>query len=145
MLMNMNRLVLRAAAVAGFFFLSVAPGLMRAQVTQPALVQPARMAAPAARPIRDTRITDEFAGLKFTDDQKAKIDEIHRRTATRKDVVVKSETLNAEQKEAMIAGLGRMERGEIVKLLTPEQQREVLKKAHAGQGAAPEKKQSLSQ
>ena len=62
---------------------------------------------------------------------------------TRKDVVIKSEKLNADQKGAMIAGLGRMERGEIAKLLTPEQQREVLKKARAVQaGAQEEKKQS---
>ena len=89
--MIMNRLAIRATAVAGFFFLSAAPGLMCAQVTQPVVVQPSRIVSPAARPMRDTRITDEFAGLKFTDEQKAKIDEIHRRTATRKDVVVKSE------------------------------------------------------
>jgi hypothetical protein len=143
--MIMNRLAIRATAVAGFFFLSAAPGLMRAQVAQPAVVQPPRMVSPAARPMRDTRITDEFAGLKFTEEQKAKIDEIHRRTATRKDVVVKSEKLDADQKEAMIAGLGRMERSEIAKLLTPEQQREVLKRARAVQAVAQEKNQSRPQ
>jgi Spy/CpxP family protein refolding chaperone len=95
--------------------------------------------------MRDTRITDDFAGLKFTDEQKAKIDEIHRRIATRKDVVVKSEKLDADQKEAMIAGLGRMERSEIAKLLTPEQQRKVLQKVRAGQALAQEKKQSPPQ
>jgi hypothetical protein len=140
--MIMNRLAIRATAVAEFLFLSAAPGLMRAQVTQPAVVQPPRMVSPAARPMRDTRITDEFAGLKFTGEQKAKIDEIHRRTATRKDVVVKSEKLDADQKEAMIAGLGRMERSEIAKLLTPEQQREVLKKVRAAPAVAQEKNQS---
>jgi hypothetical protein len=129
--MNMNRWAIRVTALVGFLYLCAAPGLMRAQVAQPALVQPSRMAA--TRPARDARTTDEFAGFKFTDEQKAKIDEIHRRIATRKDGVVKSEKLSADQKEAMIAGLGRMERGEIVKQLTPEQQREVLKKVRAGQ------------
>ena len=83
--------------------------------------------------------------MKFTDEQKAKIDEIHRHIATRKDVVVKSEKLDADQKEAMIAGLGRMERGEIAKLLTPEQQKEVLKRVRAGQAVAQGNKQSPSQ
>ena len=139
----MNRLAKRITALAGFFFLSAAPGLIRAQVAQPALVQPSRMSA--TRPARDARTADEFAGFEFTDEQKARIDEIHRRIAMRKDVVAKSETLSADQKEAMIAGLGRMERGEIVKQLTPEQQREVLKKGHAGQAAAQGNKQSLPQ
>jgi len=96
---------------------------------------------------QDTRATDDFAGLKFTDDQKAKVDEVHQHMATRKDAVIKSDKLNAEQKEAMIAGLGRMERGQIVKLLTPEQQQEVLKKVRAGHAGAQEKetKRSLPQ
>jgi hypothetical protein len=140
--MKMNRLA-GATAVAGFFFLSAAPGLTRAQGTQPTVVQPPRMVSPAVRPVRDARATDDLAGLKFTDEQKAKMDEVHQRMALRKDVVVKSDKLSADQKEAMIAGLGRMERGQIVKLLTPEQQREVLTKVHAVQAAAQaEKKQS---
>lgn len=144
--MNMNRFAIRATLIAEFFFLAAAPGLTRAQSSQPAPVQPPRMVAPAARPMSDPRATDEFAGLKFTDEQKAKIDEIHQRTATRKDAVVKSEKLNADQKQAMVAGLGRMERGEIVKLLTPEQQKEVLKRVRAGHGPAPEEqKPSLPQ
>jgi Spy/CpxP family protein refolding chaperone len=140
--MKTNRLA-GVTAVAGVFFLYAAPGLTRAQDPQSAAVQPPRMVSPGARPLRDPRGADDFAGLKFTDDQKAKIDEIHRRMSTRKDVVIKSEKLSADQKDAMMAGLGRMERGEIVKLLTPEQQREVLKKVRAAQaGTQEEKKQS---
>jgi hypothetical protein len=101
------------------------------------------MVAPAARSTGDPRSTDEFAGLKFTAEQKEKIDEIRQRMAARKEVVLKSETLHADQKDAMVAGLGRMERGEIIKQLTPEQQKEVLKTARAAQAAAREdKKQS---
>jgi Spy/CpxP family protein refolding chaperone len=143
--MKMNRMARRVTAAAQLFFLFAAAGLSPAQDSQPAPAQPPRMVPPAVRPMRDPRTVDDFAGLKFTDEQKAKIDEIHRRIATRKDVVVKSEKLNADQRDAMIAGLGRMERGEIAKLLMPEQQREVLKKVHAKQAAAQEgKKQSLS-
>ena len=67
------------------------------------------------------------------------------RMAVRKDAVLKSEKLDAEQKGAMTAGLGRMERGEIARLLTPEQKKEVLKKAHAAQAAAGKEKQQSSQ
>ncbi len=143
--MNMNRSAGRVTVLAGFFFLSAAAGFASAQLPPPAAAQPAHMAAPAVRPVRDARSTDYFAGLKYTDEQKAKIDEIHRRMALRKDVVVKSEKLDAEQKAAMIAGLGRMERGEIARLLTPEQKKEVLKNAHAAQAAAGKEKQQSSQ
>jgi Spy/CpxP family protein refolding chaperone len=142
--MKLNRLAGRVTAVTEFLLLSAAPGLACALDSQAAVAQPPRMLAPAARPMRDPRSADEFAGLKFTDEQKAKIDEIHRRMAARKEVVVKSEKLVADQKDAMIAGLGRMERGEIVRLLTPEQQKEVLK-AHAMQAAAPAEKKRTSQ
>jgi hypothetical protein len=143
--MKLNRLAGWVTAVAGFLFLSAAPGLTCAQDSRLAVAQPPRMVAPAARPTRDPRSTDEFAGLKFTAEQKEKIDEIHQRMAARKEVVVKSETLHADQKDAMVAGLGRMERGEIIKLLTPEQQKEVLKKARAAQAAGREDKKQSSQ
>jgi Spy/CpxP family protein refolding chaperone len=130
--MKLNRLAGWVTAAAGFLALSAVPGLTCAQDSKLAAAQP-------------PRATDEFAGLKFTDDQRAKIDEIHRRMAARKDVVAKSQTLQADQKDAMIAGLGRMERGEIVKVLTPEQQKEVLKKARAAQAAAREIKKQSSQ
>jgi Spy/CpxP family protein refolding chaperone len=133
--MKLNRLAGWVTAAAGFLALSAVPGLTCAQDSKLA----------AAQPTRDPRATDEFAGLKFTDDQRAKIDEIHRRMAARKDVVAKSQTLQADQKDAMIAGLGRMERSEIVKVLTPEQQKEVLKKARAAQAAAREIKKQSSQ
>jgi hypothetical protein len=143
--MKLNRLAGWVTAAAGFLALSAVPGLTCAQDSKLAAAQPPRRVAPAAQPTRDPRATDEFAGLKFTDDQRAKIDEIHRRMAARKDVVAKSQTLQADQKDAMIAGLGRMERGEIVKVLTPEQQKEVLKKARAAQAAAREIKKQSSQ
>jgi hypothetical protein len=145
-LMDWNRFAIRVTVVAELLFLSAAPRLAHAQGGNPALMQTPHMVSPAVLPTRDTR-PDDFAGLKFTDDQKARIDEVHQHMATRKDAVIKSDKLNANQKEAMIAGLGRMERGEIVKLLTPEQQREVLKKVRAGHPAAQdeETKRSLPQ
>ena len=135
-LTHLNRIARRATVVAELLFLSASPGLAHAQRANPALMQTEHMVSPGVRAAQDTRATDDLAGLKFTDDQKAKIDDVHQHMAIRKDAVIKSDQLNAEQKEAMIAGLGRMERGQIVKLLTPEQQREVLKKVRAGQPAA---------
>ena len=134
--MNWNPLAMRVGLVALSLLLSATSRVALAQVGQPALTPAARLSAPAVLPTHDTRATDEdFAGLRFSDAQKAKIDEVHQHMALRKDAVIKSDELNANQKEAMIAGLGRMERGEIVKLLTPEQQREVLKKVRAAHPA----------
>jgi hypothetical protein len=146
-LMHRNRFAMRAKVVVELLFLAAAPGLAHAQRGDPALMQTPHMVSPGIQPAHETRATDDLAGLKFTEDQKAKIDEVHQHMATRKDAVIKSDKLNAEQKEAMIAGLGRMERGQIVKLMTPEQQREVLKKVRAGHAGAQEEetKRSLPQ
>lgn len=134
--MNWRQSAIQVVVVAQSFFLFATPRPVHAQVGRPALMPTSHMAAAAVLPMRDSRATDEdFAGLKFTDAQKAKIDVVHQHMTLRKGAVIKSDKLDANQKEAMIAGLGRMERGEIVKLLTPEQQREVLKKAVAAHAA----------
>lgn len=87
--------------------------------------QTPQMAAPATRPRKDTRPTDDLAALTFTDDQKAKIDQIHREMKPRLDAVVKDEKLDAVQKDAMLEGLLRMEGRQVFKVLTPEQRQEV--------------------
>jgi Spy/CpxP family protein refolding chaperone len=125
--MNKNRFAKRMVVGAGFFFLCAAPGLTRAQSSPPAPVQTPRMASPAARPKSDTGPTEDFAGLEYTNDQQAKIDQIHQNMKLRMDAVVKAQTLNAEQKAAMLQGLQRMERGEVYKVLTTEQQAKVRK------------------
>lgn len=133
---------MKLKTVAKLLFLCAAPAIVCAQGSQSPVLQSPRMVAPTAGPMRDPRSTDDFAGLKYTDEQKAQVDEIHRRMTARKEGVAKSTDLKSDQKDAMIAGLGRMERGEIVKLLTPEQKKEVLR-AHAAQVAASaEKKRS---
>ena len=80
---------------------------------------------------------DYFAGLKFTDDQQPKIDEVRRNMKLRTDAVANDPKLDAEQKGAMLAGLRRMENGQIFKLLSPEQQKEVREKIRA-QRAGPQ-------
>jgi len=138
---NQNRFAIPVAVVAGFFFMCVAPELTRAQFSQPGQVQGPPMALPGvARPTTDAHPTDYFSGLKFTPEQKAQIDEIHQNTKSRMDTVVKSQQMSPEQKDAMLAGLGRMEQGQIFKLLTPEQQKEVRERIRARRAAEKEKK-----
>jgi Spy/CpxP family protein refolding chaperone len=125
--MNKNRFAKRLAVAAGFFFLCAAPGLTRAQSSPPRPAQTPRRASPAARPTSDTGPVDDFAGLKYTDDQQAKIDQIHQNIKLRMDAVVKDGKLNSDQKAAMLQGLQRMERSEVYKALTSEQQATVRK------------------
>ena len=141
--MNKNRLSARVTVAAGFLLLCAAPGLTRAQGSPPRPPQ-THKASPAARPKNDAQPTDDFAGLKYTDDQKEKIDQIHQDMKSRMDLVVKDEKLSPDQKEAMLEGYRRLERGQVFKLLTPEQQREVRKKISARRAAEQEKKKKPS-
>jgi hypothetical protein len=144
---NRNRFAKRLVVAAGFFFLCAAPKPGRAQsgpenpapraVPMPR-TQNGPSAASAKAPI------DVFAGLKYTDEQKARIDQVHQNMKLRLEAVVKDDKLDADQKHAMLEGYARMERGQIFKLLAPEQQKEVLKKIRGGHEAAQgEKKQQL--
>jgi Spy/CpxP family protein refolding chaperone len=144
MRMNKNRLGKRVAVAAGFFFLCVAPRLTRAQSSPPSPVPGPRTAAPVARPKKTPSPKDDFAGLSLTDDQKAKIDQIHQSMKPRIEAVVKDQKLTPEQRDAMLDGYDRMERGQIYRVLTPEQQKEVRDKARARHAAeqAEKKKQS---
>jgi hypothetical protein len=84
--------------------------------------------------------------LKFTEDQKAKIDQIHQNMKSNLDAVVKDKDLNEDQKEAMLEGFRRMERGQVFKVLTPEQQTEVRKRVlarHAAEQQEHKKQQPL--
>ncbi len=139
MRMNKIRFSARVTVAAGFLLLCAAPGRTRAQSTPPRPAQ-THKASPAARPKNDAQPTDDFAGLKYTDDQKEKIDQIHQDTKSHMDLVVKDEKLSPDQKEAMLEGYRRLERGQVFKLLTPEQQREVRKRISARRAAEQEKK-----
>jgi hypothetical protein len=143
--MSQNRFAARVGVVAGILLLCAAPGLTRAQSSQPGAVPIPHTASPAARVKRDIRPTDYFAGLKFTDEQQANIDEIHRQMKLRTDAVVSDQKLDADKKGAMLEGLRRMENGQVFKLLTPQQQKEVRERVraqHAAEQAAKSKPQS---
>jgi Spy/CpxP family protein refolding chaperone len=130
---------------AGLLFLCVMPGRTRAQSSTPSPMPAPPNAARASRPKRVPTKADDFAGLNLTDDQKAKIDQVHRNMKTRRDAVVKDEKLTADQRDAMLEGYERMERGQVFELLTAEQRKEVREKIRARHAAeqAAQKKQSL--
>ena len=98
-------------------------------------------AMPGNAPDLDTRIKEDFAGLTFTDDQKAQIERIRQDTEKRKATVAHDTTLNSDQKDAMIQGYARLEYGQIFHVLTPEQRREVRRKVAARQAPSPLKQQ----
>ena len=125
----------QAAIATGLLLLVAVSGFARAQGGSPALPQAPHNASPAAQAKRNANPADDFAGLTYTDEQKAKIDAIHRDIRARMDAVANDAKLNADQKEAMLTGYQRIERGEVSKVLTPEQRREVLKRERARQAA----------
>ena len=134
--MNKKRFAKPAVVAAGFIFLFAAPGLVCAQT-----------AASSATPIPaipgglpSAEYADDFAGLNYTDEQKAEIDKIHRDTAAHKVAVEKDEKLTSDQKDAMLLGYTRLEYGFIYKLLTPEQRREVRNRIQARRAVDPLKR-----
>jgi Spy/CpxP family protein refolding chaperone len=140
--MNNNRFAKTVAVAAGLIFLWAAPGLTRAQSASPRPAQTSKVAS-TAQAKRDSLPPDDFAGLSYTDEQKAEIDKIRLDTKSRKAMVAKDEKLTADQKDAMLLGYTRMEYGRIYKVLSPEQQRQVRQRIHARRAAdeAAKKKQ----
>jgi hypothetical protein len=129
--MNKHRFAKPVAIAAGLIFLWAAPGLTRAQSASPRPVQTSKVASAGAQAKRDVLPPDDFAGLTYTDEQKAEIDKIRLDTKSRKAVVAKDEKLTADQKDAMLLGYTRMEYGRIYKVLSPEQQRQVRQRIRA--------------
>ena len=121
---------------AGFLFLLWAPGLIHAQDSAPVPVVPARpVISPEAQPKRASQPQDDFAGLAYTAEQKAKIDQIRQTAKQRFDAVNKDEKLSPEAKAAMLDGYQRMELREMFEVLTPAQKAEVRRKALARRAA----------
>jgi len=139
--MKKNRIKKQVKVAAGLLFLGWAPGLARAQDSAPGSAPPPHLASPEARVKKESHPPDDFAGLTYTDEQKAKIDQIRQTTRQRMDVVKKDEKLTPEAKEAMLEGYQRIEIQELFQVLTPQQQAEVRKKA-AARRAEQQKKQT---
>jgi Spy/CpxP family protein refolding chaperone len=135
LLMTKNRFASLVVVAAGFVLLCAAPGPARAQSTSPAAVQPKTMASAGAQPRKTSSPEDDFAGLNYTDEQKAEIEKIRQDTKLRKDTVEKDNKLTADQKDAMLVGYNRLEYGRIYMVLTPIQKSQVRQKVHARRAA----------
>jgi Spy/CpxP family protein refolding chaperone len=120
---------------AGFILLCAAPGLTRAQMAPSGPAQAPKMASPAAQTKKDAAPPDDFAGLNYTDEQKAEIEKIRLDTRKRRDAVAKDEKLSADQKDAMLLGYTRIEYGQIYKVLSPDQKKQVNQKIRARRAA----------
>jgi len=140
----MSRFVKRLGIVAGLVFLCTAPGLSGVERSQPRAVQHPPKPSPTVRPKRDTPAVDDFAGLKFTQEQQAKIDKIHQDIKSRMDLVQKDEKLRPEQKSGMLEGYRRIERAQIFDVLTPEQRTEVRQRVRARHAAEQEENKKHS-
>jgi Spy/CpxP family protein refolding chaperone len=133
--MNRNLLAKSMAATAGLMCLIAGPALARVNKAPQGAALPSIQApiaataqAPSEARSKTAAITDDFAGLTYTDEQKAQIAKIHQDSDSKKAKVASAQTLDGDQKDAMILGYTRMEYGEIFKVLTPEQQKQVRKR-----------------
>jgi Spy/CpxP family protein refolding chaperone len=144
--MDKNRFAKGVAIAAGVCFLcSFAPGATLGQNSPAGQAQQTPQGPKAApQAMKDPHQTDIYAGLEFTDEQKAKIGAIHRDVRSRMNAVAKDDKLNNDQKEAMLEGYRRLENGEIFKVLTREQQAEVRKRVQALHAAQQQKKPPLT-
>ena len=123
--MNKGRFAKPVAVAAGLFFLATVPALTRGQSSPTPPAEIPQTTSPPPRATKAQRPTDIFAGLQYTEDQKAKIEKIRQDMNSRRDAVIKDTKLNPEQKDAFFQGFDRMERREIYEVLTPEQKTEV--------------------
>ena len=129
--MNKRRFAKPVAVGAGLFFLLSVPTRTHPQSSPPPPTQIPYQTSPPPQAKKAATPTDIFAELQYTEDQEAKISKIHQDMKSRMDAVIKDDKLSPEQKDAFRQGFERMERGEIYKVLTPEQQTEVRKRMSA--------------
>ena len=139
--MILNRFAILFTVAAGMMSLLTAPVPARAQSAPQGAMQALTPASPESMP-KSYALPDYFAGLNYTDDQKAEIAQIQHDMDTRRGAVAKDGTLTKDQKDAMIVGYTHLENGEIFKVLTPEQRRQVRQRlARKGADQAAPKKQ----
>ena len=131
--MNMNRFAKNVIVAAGLIMSLTVPGSARGDNPQN---RPAPTPNPASSaPQKITSVADYFAGLDFTDEQKASIEKVKQDSEAKKALVAKDTKLDDYQKGAMITGYTRLEYGEIFKLLTPAQQKVVRQRMAANKAA----------
>jgi len=126
--MNKNRFAKVLAVPVGFILLIAAQQPARTQSPQRDAVQPQQTIVQPqqtrVKPQSDP-LANDFAGLNYTDEQKAQVEKIRQDAAARKDAVLKDGKLTADQKDAMLVGYNRLAYGSIYRVLTPDQKRQV--------------------
>jgi hypothetical protein len=125
LLMKKKRCPKPLTVAAGLILLCAAQALTRAQIASPGPAQAPKVASPAAQAKKDSAPLDDFAGLNYTDEQKAEIEKIRLDTGKRREAVAKDEKLSADQKDAMLLGYTRIEYGRIYEVLSLDQKRQV--------------------
>jgi len=139
--MNRNRFANILTVAAGMMSLLTAPAPARAESAPQSAMQALTPASPGPLPTSGS-LPDYFAGLNYTDEQRAEIAQIQHNMDTRRGAVAKDDRLTQDQKDAMILGYTHLENGEIYKVLTPEQRRQVRQRLQARRStdqAAPKK------
>ena len=121
----------KLAIAAGLLLVSAIPDRTSGQSLPPAPVDTPPKTMPPVRTKRAPDPLEDFAGLNFNEEQKAKIQQIRQDIKSRMDAVVRDQKLSQDQKEAMLLGFQRMERGQVFEVLTPDQQSEVRKRIQA--------------
>jgi Spy/CpxP family protein refolding chaperone len=132
-----NRILERWAAAAGLCLLWAVPLAGGAQ-SQPT---PTRSPSRHATIVPDSKLKqvdpmDDFSGVDFTAEQKARVEQIREKNRSRMHDVAVDTKLSPEQRAAMLAGIQRLERGEVYQVLTPEQQVAVRKRVLAQRATA---------
>ena len=134
--MNMNRFTRLVPIAIWMICVLASRRPAGAYRTPKAAMQAPDAASPASRAKPDRLPSDDFAGLDYTDDQKAEIAKIHQNAESRKALIAKDEKLSSEQRAAMLEGYARFEYASVYKVLTPEQRRQVNQRVRARRAAA---------
>jgi len=129
--MNSNRSAELLAIVVAFASIFAAPVLARAQGAPTTTMHSPNASAGATQSKKASLPQDDFAGLTYTEEQKAEIEKIHRETESKMAAVAADEKLNADQKNAMLQGYARIESGRRFQILSPEHQRQVRQRVAA--------------
>jgi protein CpxP len=117
----MNRIPKHLAITASFLLVSMFPALSKAQNNAPDTAQGQNQAMPAQREDKGAFL----ANLNLTDDQKAQVKQIHEGARSQAEAVKSDSSLSAEQKEAKIREIHHNSREQMMKILTPEQRKQM--------------------
>jgi len=133
--MNKNRFAQSLVNAAGIICVLTASVQAYGYGAPLAAPQSASPASSAVQTKSDYIPSEDFAGLIYTDEQRAEIAHIHQNVESRKALVAKDKNLSTSDKDEMIQNYTRLEFGMVFKVLTPEQRRQVNQRARARRAA----------